>query len=1163
MSNKLFSFSYRTAGAGGSIAELAAGAFTVISQVGIVVGGLTAIISFIAGIISFFTGKSKEQKEAEARRKEAERKEEKARKLVEDRLVISDLSITLTKQDEVEVSWKPLEEKVKYSVKLTRTDLGGVETDLLAATTENSRMVFKGEDIKYNTKEFSADVQASFECRNVTFKGREQSLSKSVIPLLPAPSKTEVESKQEGQEIHVAFSQVQYAVDYKVDVLTHDDSVIGSAIVKRPSENKNGVHVFHADELTSGVPGKARIRVCARDQEGKLNEFKYSTDLYLVAAPSDLRHSYEPLSQQLVVKWKVEDAQNISRYHCEVYSVDVNAVVFTRRVAKSTGDSLESNLVIPLSELSDKTKSPYYIRVCSLGVSATLASSFVNSKGNLSFLPQVNGITPSYDPLSNQLTVSWVPVTGANKYKVSIREETNISSVVGNLSFAGDKDKAVFDMGNVRLESGVNYVITVAAEGSDALHLPGLPCTADKKFTQLQKPASVTQEYSFEEKNIKVTFQPVSRATAHLVEVFNESTPKDIAGKYVYQKATGSDDCPPTVTYSLDVEGMKFSGGKRFKSRVTAQGNANWINSPPSVSSTALQCGDAPVSVVLKNSIETSKLIILVSSRPGQFTAKVEDTFHKGRTIHTQQFIVKRDIGEESVHQTLLEIPLTSDEESQGAIYQAFVQNTGDQQYLPSEVIQSNQVPLLDPPVSVRQEYKENIFTVTWKCVQSAAGYRVKVYNKKTGRTASEMSITHDLNLPGEHLKQDIDVGSMSLQSNGLYETLVMVLGDEISIGGASTKSNTTIPSCSSPEEVKIAFDNETRHMVVRCPSVKDAVSLKLGVVDADKLVSQEAQVKGALLASKIVAVNSSDVGKLVEVEFDESVLIKYLDGLHRGVAQVTEKQGDVCLPSGFSISEDEVAWLRPAEPINLSFDPDNSILNITWTRVKLAVQYLVQLLQKREVKDGTTTLIPFSDVVPSDVLSSSVSMETVSIEKTDKFIAKVQPSASLGTVITLRAIGYSSETLVCENSPMDVDVLQVEDARVNMTWKGDAVATFQLCVWKMLNSGSQEEVISKVSRVDVIFLLLLVLHLVRELYLAVNKYHLFLSRVQTIRQFGNIKYENFSDHLQSWTKLVETNAFHTFFTDVLTYKRVKIFYPPLPPTQCCFLRFAVQQTLF
>ena len=83
----------------------------------------------------------------------------------------------------------------------------------------------------------------------------------------------------------MTFSQVEYAVDYKAEVFTHDDKVIGSAIVTRPSEDKDGIHVFHAEELASGIPGKAGVRVCAQGQEGELNEFKYSTDLYLVGGP--------------------------------------------------------------------------------------------------------------------------------------------------------------------------------------------------------------------------------------------------------------------------------------------------------------------------------------------------------------------------------------------------------------------------------------------------------------------------------------------------------------------------------------------------------------------------------------------------------------------------------------------------------------------------------------------------------------------------------------------------------------------------------------------------------------------------------------------------------------------------------------------------------------
>lgn len=1033
------------------------------------VGALAAIISFIAGIISFFTGKSKEQKEADERLKEAERKEEKVRQLVEDRLVIVDLSINLPKGNEVEVSWKPLEKNVKYRVILKRIDLGGVETALLEVTTENNKVNVKSDAIKYNSKQFMASVKASFLCSGVSFKGREQSLSKSVTPLLRAPSKVEVESKQKGREVHVIFSQVEYAVDYKAEVITHDDSIIGSAIIKRPPGHKDGIHVFHADELNSGIPGETKVRVCARGHDQKVNEFKYSSGLYLVAAPSDLRHSYEELSQQLAVKWKVNDTHNISSYFCEMYSVEAHAVVFTKEVPKSMGDRVESNLKIHLNDLADNTKSPYRIRVCSLGASATLASPFVNSNGNLSFLRQVDGITPSYDPQSNQLTVSWVTVTGATKYKVAITEDTNTSNVVGNLTSEGDTNKVVFDMGKVRLKIGVEYVVTVIAEGSDTFHLPGLPSTADNKFTQLQKPASVSQEYSFEERKVKVNFQPVSLASAHLIEFFDQTTPTNIASKYVVSKATGSVDWPPTVMYSFDVENMRLVGGDRFKSRVTALGNANGINSPPRVSVTALKCSEGPISVALKYSAESSKLMIILSSRPGQFAAKVEDIFHKGRTISTQQFVVKQSTGRESVHQTVLKVPLVSDEEPRSAIYQAFVQNTGDQQYLPSEVKPSNQVPMLDPPDSVTQEYKDNIFTVAWKPVQSAAGYYVSVYNTKTGSTASAVRVIPDSGSTGEQMKKEFDVDSLQLESSGLYETRVMVFGDELSVGGASTKSNTTIPSCPSPEDVQITFNNETRHVVVRCSSVKDALVLRLGVADADKLKNQEANMQGVILGFKEVADqlvpfdSSSDSGRPVKAEFDESVLITSLDGLHRGIAQVKERRREISLPSGYSISEEVLAWLRPAVPIHMSFDPDNTTLKITWAQISLALQYSLEILQEREGKGGTITLIPFSEVVPGDVLSSNFNMENVNIEESDTFIAKVQPIGSPGTVITLQAIGYSSETLICENSPTDVEVSQVEDETVKVAWKGEAVPRFQLSVWKISETGDQEHVISKV----------------------------------------------------------------------------------------------------
>ena len=964
------------------------------------VGALAAIVSFIAGIISFFTGKSKQQKEAEERMKEAKNKDEKARKLVEDRLVIVDLSIALTKGTEVEVSWKPLEKNVKYSVTLKRIDLGGVKTTLLEKTTENNKVNVKSDAIKYNTKQFIATVQAGFLCSGGSFQGREQLLSKSVTPLLRAPSKVELESKQGGREVNVIFSQVEYSVDYKAEVTTRDGSVIGGAIIKRPPGHKDGIHVFHAEELDYGIPGETKVRVCARGLDEEVNEFKYSSGLYLVAAPTDLRHSYEELSQQLAVKWKVNDTHNISSYVCEMHSVEAHVIVFTKEVLKSKGDRLETNLKIPLKDVSDKSKSPYRIRVCSLGVSATLASPFVNSNGYLSFLPQVDGITPSYDPQSNQLTVSWVTITGATTYKVAIREDSNISSVVGSLSSKDDTNKVVFDMGKVRLKNGAQFVVTVIAEGSDTLHLPGLPSTADTKFTQLQKPASVSQEYSFEESKVKVNFQPVFLAPAHLIEFFDESTPTNIASRCLVSKPSESDDWPSTVIHSFDVENMRLTGGDRFKSRVTALGNANVINSPSCVSATALKCSEGPMSVTLKYNTETSNLMIILSSRPGHFGAKVEDTFHKGRTINTQQFVVQQSKGRESVHQTVLKIPLVSDEEPRGAIYQAFVQNTGDQQHLPSEVKSSNEVRLLNPPDSVTQEYKNAIFTVTWKPVHLAAGYHIKVYNTKTGSPASAVSVIPDSGSTGEQMKKEFDVDLLQLESSGLYETLVMVLGGELSVGGASTKSITTIPSCPSPEDVQITFDKEKSHVVVRCSSVKDALVLRLGVADADKLKNQEGNMQGAILGFKDLEVTNplvpfdspSDDGRPEEAEFDESVLITSLDGLHRGVAQVKERQKEISLPSGYSISKEVLAWLRPAIPIHFSFDPVNTTLKIIWTQVSLALQYSVEILQERESKGGTITLIPFSEVLPGDVLSSNFNMENVNIQGSDTFIAKVQP---------------------------------------------------------------------------------------------------------------------------------------------------------------------------
>lgn len=173
---------------GATLAELAVSATSVIAQVSVVVAGLGALMSFIKGIISFFTGKSKELKKAEKRKEEAERKEAEARKIVHDRLTVSGLTISLPELDEVAVYWKPLEPNVKYNVRLSRFDIGEMETILLDKTTEDNKVNCKGTTVKYNSKIFKVSVQAVYLHDGIMFEGKEQLVSEEVKPFLPQPS---------------------------------------------------------------------------------------------------------------------------------------------------------------------------------------------------------------------------------------------------------------------------------------------------------------------------------------------------------------------------------------------------------------------------------------------------------------------------------------------------------------------------------------------------------------------------------------------------------------------------------------------------------------------------------------------------------------------------------------------------------------------------------------------------------------------------------------------------------------------------------------------------------------------------------------------------------------------------------------------------------------
>ena len=1043
---------------GATLAELAVSAASVIAQVSVVVAGLGALMSFIRGIIRFFTGKSKELKKAEKRKEEAERKEAEARKIVHDRLTVSGLTISLPELDEVAVYWKPLEPNVKYNVRLSRFDIGEMETILLDKTTEDNKVNCKGTTVKYNSKIFKVSVQAVYLHDNIMFEGKEQLVSEEVKPFLPQPSQLEAQSRRDGREVHVRFSQVKYAVDYKAEVITCDGTIVGSAIVDGHSGKEEITHAFYAEKLTSGAPGETRVRVCAQAQDAVPGEFRYSPKLYLVAAPNDLHVTYESKPQQLKIEWKVSNTQNIARFLCEINSVETNNVIYSREVARPTGDNLKSIVKVRVSEIADHARSPYDIRLCSLGEKSSLASVFVSYKEKLSFLPDVQGVFPSYDPQRNKLTVTWRPVTGATMYEISIREKESNSSVAKKLICEEKKDEVVFEMDEIKMKTGLMYVVSVIAQGMDILHLPSVPSTSSTEFSQLPKPASVSQEYSFKDRLLKVAFKSVPGAGSHVIEVFSKTTPSKIADRHVVQKPHST--WYPTVTYSFEVDKMCFSDGGPFATRVVAIGNAKLMNSPPSLSPTQLKSGDAPESVSLKYNIQSRQLESVISSKPGHFTLSLEDTAHRSNKLNKQDFVVKQDVGDRLLHQTLFKFPIYPADEPQGAVYQVLVVNIGDQNNLPSEVKKSNEVCLLNPPASVAQEYKNRVFTVAWKSVQSAAGYSIKVFNSKTECIASEERVTHDLCQVGNQMKKEFDVISMLLESNGLYKSLVLVLGDEVNIGGASTKSESTIPSCSSPIDVNITFNNDTRRMIVSCICSNDG-TVRLGVIDATKVKTKEGDIQEALLGWKELKCHG---GEKEVIEFDESVLTTSIDGRHKGVAQMIETQAQLCLPSAFSFSQEEVAWLRPALPIHMTFDPGSSTLKITWTPVNLALRYFIEVIQTREEKSGTTTLIPFSDEVPKDAISCSINTENFPVKGIDKFVAKVQPKGNQGLVISLHSIGYSSETLVCEESPTNVDVSQVDNKCVKVCWEGYSSKNFEVSVWKMSDSGRQKKGARKVN---------------------------------------------------------------------------------------------------
>lgn len=1047
---------YRQAAVGAtvSIAELAANAILVTGTVAAATILLEDIKRFLKGIVNFFTGKTEQQKEAENRLQEAKRKGKEALQAVEDRLVIEGLMITLPESDQIQVTWKLLEKGVEYKVQIVCIELGGAKKTLQDVTTTRSTVNVQNEAIKYNAKTFKASVEAFYKQGDNMFRGKEQSLAVDAVTRLYAPSKVQIESKQGGRELHVLFSQVKYAEGYKVEVLSHDGSVIGDAVFKPSAEENDGRLVFQAQELASGPPGLITVRVCAQlyQRETSDNEFRYSGDLYRVASPSNVRLSYKSGSQVVNVQWSVTNAQDISSFLCEVLSLEEKAT-YQQVLAPKDGD-LSFSIQIPLIDITTSSDPSYQLRVCSTGSPTALASSFFASDERLSFLKKVKIISSSYDPQANRLTVSWLPVPGAVTYVASIHAKSSLSSSTSTKVVESFNDRVEFKMGDVQLITGLPYVVSVMADGNDLQHLPSLPSITSKEFTKLPRPASVIHDYAFEERKIKVTFTPIPNATASKIEVVNVNFPSQVAGELVTPNTATKVDC------SFDVESMSFVSGASYKSQITALGNETLINSIPCVTDTVLTCSDNVETLTLKYSEAWKQMVVSFDSGQGIFLLRVEDVSKKKRPVRTQIIAVKQS--EQPVHQSAVEIPLNITKEPLGARYQASVMNTGDHEYLPSGTAQSNEVLLLNPPDPVEQQYKEEVFTVLWKSVDSASGYKIRVYNSKTASTAIEETIS-DLAPAGKQMRKDFFLGSLLLESDGAYETVVQVLGDELNIGGASAKSNTSIPSLSSPECVEISFDNDTHRMHVSCCFVKDAASFNLGVVDAKKISSQGATIQNALLGLKTFIVNKDCLDRPVEVDFGDSVLIKSLDGEHKGVAQVSSKQDDCAiLPSEYSISKGVVSWLRPAVPIHLYFNPVDSVLKITWTSVRLAVNYVVEVLQTRDDENGaTTTLIPISKEV--DGLSYEADTEDLDIEETDKLSARIQPIAVEGSVIKDHAIANSSEVLVCQGSPSQIEVLEVNDEAVKLTWKGDEADEFHIRVWKVLKTREPLEVITKV----------------------------------------------------------------------------------------------------
>lgn len=91
-------------------------------------------------------------------------------------------------------------------------------------------------------------------------------------------------------------------------------------------------------------------------------------------------------------------------------------------------------------------------------------------------------------------------------------------------------------------------------------------------------------------------------------------------------------------------------------------------------------------------------------------------------------------------------------------------------------------------------------------------------------------------------MKKEFDVLLMLLEFNGFYKLLVLVLGDEVNIGGVNIKFELIILFCFLFIDVNIIFNNDICCMIVSCICFIDGI-VRFGVIDVIKVKMKEGDI--------------------------------------------------------------------------------------------------------------------------------------------------------------------------------------------------------------------------------------------------------------------------------------------------------------------------------